>query len=57
MIKCCRPLKVEVFELQDKDFLRERGWKPAEIAKYSGLHGVKAPEGERHDAPVSGQHA
>lgn len=55
MIKCCRPLKVEVFELQDHEFLKERGWKPAERAKYRGMHGVKAPSGEGRDVQVSGQ--
>jgi hypothetical protein len=53
MIKCCRPLKVEVFELQDKTFLSGKGWKPAEPAKYKGMHGVKAPEGEGRDELVS----
>lgn len=56
MIKCCRPLKVEVFELKDNEFLGARGWKPAEVAKYAGMHGVKAPEGEGRDVQVSGQH-
>ncbi|KAI1450560.1 hypothetical protein F5Y02DRAFT_413281 [Annulohypoxylon stygium] len=49
MIKCCRPLKVEVFKLQDADFLQRNGWKPAEPAPYKGKHGMLVPEGE-HEA-------
>ncbi|KAA8618293.1 hypothetical protein SMACR_08626, partial [Sordaria macrospora] len=29
MIKCCRPLKVEVFRFEDKELLDRSGWKPA----------------------------
>ncbi|KAI2621239.1 hypothetical protein GGR54DRAFT_600646 [Hypoxylon sp. NC1633] len=47
MIKCCRPLKVEVFALEDPGFLQRSGWKPAEPAPYRGLHGMIVPEGER----------
>lgn len=46
MIKCCRPLKVEVFEIQDKNFLAAQGWKPAERSKYAGAHGLGIPIGE-----------
>lgn len=47
MVKCCRPLKVEVFKLADDRFLEERGWKPAAKAAYGGMHGMVVPEGER----------
>jgi hypothetical protein len=46
MIKCCRPLKVEVFRLADGDFLQEAGWRPAEPSKYQGKHGMVVVEGE-----------
>jgi hypothetical protein len=35
----CHPLKVQVWELSDKNALE--GWKPAERASYSGFHGLK----------------
>jgi hypothetical protein len=46
MIKCCRPLKVEVFRLEDGDFLQKAGWRPAEPSKYQGMHGMVVVEGE-----------
>lgn len=46
MIKCCRPLKVEVFELQD-EVLDKLGWMPAEQPVYRGMHGMNVPEGEK----------
>ncbi|KAI6562724.1 hypothetical protein MCOR04_009290 [Pyricularia oryzae] len=47
MIKCCRPLKVEVFALQDGGALLEsKGWKPAEKSAYAGRHGMHVPLGE-----------
>ncbi|KAL2261424.1 hypothetical protein VTK26DRAFT_4191 [Humicola hyalothermophila] len=46
MIRCCRPLKVEVFRLQDETFLGKSGWKAAEPSKYRGLHGIVVAEGE-----------
>ena len=46
MIKCCRPLKVEVFRLANGDFLQEAGWRPAEPSKYQGKHGMVVVEGE-----------
>ncbi|KAI1180672.1 hypothetical protein F4777DRAFT_528869 [Nemania sp. FL0916] len=46
MVKCCRPLKVEIFRLQDADMLKRSGWKPAEPSPYRGLHGMMVPEGE-----------
>ncbi|KAH0598234.1 hypothetical protein MHUMG1_03528 [Metarhizium humberi] len=47
MIKCCRPLKVQVYQLQDRELLHKCGWKPAEVSKYTGMHGVVSPEGEK----------
>ncbi|KOS22361.1 Uncharacterized protein ESCO_001832 [Escovopsis weberi] len=46
MIKCCRPLHVEVFELKDPSFLASKGWKPSEPSGYTGLHGITNPLGE-----------
>ena len=46
MLKCCRPLRVQVYELEDKEFLARSGWKPAEVANYKGRHGIDIPEGE-----------
>lgn len=46
MLKCCRPLRVQVYELGDKEFLARNGWKPAEVANYKGRHGIVIPEGE-----------
>ena len=46
MIKCCRPLKVEVFTI-DSAVLSDVGWKPAQRPPYAGVHGVKIPEGEK----------
>ncbi|EDO64868.2 hypothetical protein GE21DRAFT_9622 [Neurospora crassa] len=40
MIKCCRPLKIEVFRLKDNELLLQSGWKPAEKANYRGRHGL-----------------
>ncbi|TDZ14874.1 Uncharacterized protein Cob_v012186 [Colletotrichum orbiculare MAFF 240422] len=46
MIKCCRPLKVEVFRLEDESLLQRGGWKPAEVSPYKGRHGMTIPLGE-----------
>lgn len=46
MRECCRPLKVEVFEVED-GVLEEVGWKPAERPGYKGMHGMVVPEGEK----------
>jgi uncharacterized protein YcgI (DUF1989 family) len=46
MIKCCRPLKVEVFQLEDAGLLQQLGWESAKVAPYKGRHGVSMPEGE-----------
>ncbi|TEA17836.1 Uncharacterized protein C8034_v011685 [Colletotrichum sidae] len=46
MIKCCRPLKVEVFRLEDESLLQRGGWKPAEVSPYKGRHGMTVPLGE-----------
>ncbi|UNI24753.1 hypothetical protein JDV02_010478 [Purpureocillium takamizusanense] len=50
MIKCCRPLHVQVFRLKDTRLLDELEWKPAEVSPYKGMHGVISPLGEA-DAP------
>lgn len=49
MIKCCRPLKVEVYRLKDETFLQKSGWKPAEVSGYSGRHGMDVPLGENRE--------
>ncbi|KAI3395699.1 hypothetical protein diail_997 [Diaporthe ilicicola] len=53
MIKCCRPLKVEVFRLEDERLLKSGGWKPAETSPYQGRHGMHVPVGE-HEANHKG---
>ncbi|KPM44926.1 Uncharacterized protein C11D3.03c [Neonectria ditissima] len=47
MIKCCRPLKVEVYRLADEGLLEKSGWKPAETSAYAGRHGMNVPLGEK----------
>jgi len=47
MIKCCRPLKVEVFEVDDAA-LSKIDWKPAQRPPYAGIHGMKIPGGENN---------
>jgi uncharacterized protein YcgI (DUF1989 family) len=44
MKECCRPLKVEVFELEDKKVLE--GWEPPRGNGYKGRHGMRVPVGE-----------
>lgn len=46
MIKCCRPLHVQVYKIED-EVLKKNGWKEAEVSKYRGMHGVVSPEGEK----------
>jgi len=47
MIKCCRPLKVEVFKLADGGNVLAGNWKPARRPDYRGVHGMQVPQGER----------
>lgn len=47
MIKCCRPLRVEVFNLEDESVLSKHNWKPATRPPYAGSHGMVIPEGEK----------
>ncbi|KAF9775672.1 hypothetical protein IL306_006223 [Fusarium sp. DS 682] len=49
MIKCCRPLKVEVYRLKDETLLQKNGWKPAEVSGYKGRHGLDVPLGENRE--------
>lgn len=44
MIDCCRPLKIELFKLNDEDVLK--GWKVPQPAAYKGAHGLTVPTGE-----------
>jgi uncharacterized protein YcgI (DUF1989 family) len=44
MLDCCRPLRVEVYTLDDESLLKD--WKPFEPPKYKGLHGMNVPIGE-----------
>ncbi|KAK0708061.1 hypothetical protein B0H67DRAFT_589206 [Lasiosphaeris hirsuta] len=46
MAKCCRPLKVQVFGLEDQHWLSSRGWKPSDPANYRGMHGLVVAGGE-----------
>lgn len=45
MIDCCRPLKVEVFGLADRESALQ-GWEPPKRPEYRGMHGMRVPEGE-----------
>jgi len=47
----CRPLAIEVYEVS-KDLLK--GWQPAQLADYSGQHGLMYPE--RGRTPENGNH-
>lgn len=49
MIKCCRPLKVEVFKLDDEEKILAQKWSGAERPNYRGRHGVTIPEGEKRE--------
>jgi uncharacterized protein YcgI (DUF1989 family) len=42
MLDTCRPLGVEVFELEKKDEVLKE-WKESEISGYKGMHGLKIP--------------
>jgi hypothetical protein len=45
MLDCCRPIKVEVFEISDDNLLE--GWEMPECPEYKGLHGLVIPSGEK----------
>ena len=45
MVDCCRPLGVEVYEVEDKTLLRK--WKSPESAPYKGMHGICLPAFQR----------
>ena len=48
MIQCCRPLKVEIFKLDDEvNVLAGSGWTEARQPEYTGMHGMVVPEGEK----------
>ena len=42
MLACCRPLGVDVYDLNDRDAVLAR-WKAPEVAAYKGFHGLKDP--------------
>jgi uncharacterized protein YcgI (DUF1989 family) len=44
MLDCCRPIKVEVFEVADKEVLK--GWEEPKRPDYRGCHGMAVPTGE-----------
>jgi hypothetical protein len=44
MKECCRPLKVEIFELEDVSVLE--GWEQPKWPGYKGRHGLGVPVGE-----------
>ena len=44
MLDCCRPLKVEVFKLEDNELLKD--WKLPQRPAYRGQHGMAVPTGE-----------
>lgn len=45
MLDCCRPLKVEVFKLDDAGVLQS--WRMPEPPAYRGTHGMQIPIGEQ----------
>ena len=47
MVKCCRPLKVEVFRLENEEEVLGGRWEEAQRPEYRGLHGMVVPEGEK----------
>lgn len=51
MLECCRPLKVEVFELEERDVLLKNR-KQYESPDYRGRHGMSVPEGEKREYGV-----
>ncbi|CAA92304.1 Meiotic chromosome segregation protein [Schizosaccharomyces pombe] len=42
MVDCCRPLAIEVYELEDEENSL-KGWVPPQVVNYTGNHGLKAP--------------
>lgn len=44
MKDCCRPLRVEVYSVDDAEVLD--GWKRFEPPRYTGMHGIHVPVGE-----------
>lgn len=44
MLATCRPLKVEIFKLDDPSVLKD--WKPPEPPAYKGMHGMGIPLGQ-----------
>ena len=47
MRSVCRPLRVEVYLLEDKGLLESVGWEESRVSGYRGKHGMVVPEGER----------
>lgn len=45
MLDCCRPLGIEVYDIQAKAVLKD--WQPPVSPNYKGIHGVKMPTFER----------
>jgi uncharacterized protein YcgI (DUF1989 family) len=41
MLSCCRPLGIEVFDVEEKSVLKD--WKPPESPRYNGMHGMTMP--------------
>jgi uncharacterized protein YcgI (DUF1989 family) len=46
MIKCCRPLKVEVWRLEDEVAVLGGKWREQMPPEYKGMHGMRIPAGE-----------
>jgi len=47
MIKCCRPLKVEVWRLADEVAVLGGKWSESQPPQYKGMHGMQVPLGEQ----------
>ena len=42
----CRPIKIEVFKIEDTVGVLH-GWTPPAVAAYKGVHGISIPQGEK----------
>jgi uncharacterized protein YcgI (DUF1989 family) len=46
MIRCCRPLKVEAWRLEDETAVLGGRWTEQAPPQYKGMHGMRIPAGE-----------
>lgn len=55
MKEVCRPLKVEVWRLEDEGLLEREGWRESVVSGYQGRHGMVVPAGEGVEGVVQGR--